>query len=225
MTDAAEIVPPSPVYRAAMTVCGPLISGWGRLEVAGLQTLPASGPLLLVGNHDSNWDPVAIGRAALGRRQIKALAKSSLWKFGPLGWVLDGMGQVPVDRGAGDTHALDRAVAELAGGSCIGVFPEGTISRGQALRARSGAGRLALSVPGIQVACVRVSGTVDIVRFPQRPRIRVEFFLPEGGPPKPGETASAFTLRVMEEIRSEAPHTIPGRRRTAEKYRRALEEA
>jgi len=225
MTDAPATVKLSPAYRLAMAVSTPMIRWWGRLEVTGLDALPTSGPLLLIGNHDSNWDPVAIGRAATSRRQIKALAKSSLWKFKPLGWVLNGMGQVPVDRGAGDVKALDRAVEELAGGSCIGVFPEGTISRGQALRARSGAGRLALSVPGIQVACVRVTGTVDLVRFPKRPRIRVAFFAPAGGPPQPGETAAAFTLRVMEEIRAEAPHAIPGRRKTAERYRRALEDA
>jgi 1-acyl-sn-glycerol-3-phosphate acyltransferase len=212
------------MYRAAMRATTPIVGWWGRLEVTGREHLPTEGPLLIIGNHDSNWDPVAIGIAALGRRQIRALAKSSLWKYKPLGWILDGMGQVPLERGSGDTQAFGTAITELAGGACIGVFPEGTISRGSVLRARSGAGRLAQAVPDVTVVSVAVTGTVDIVRFPKRPRIRVDFFPPAGGGAQDGASAGDFTRRVVEEIRERAPHTIPGRKQTAERYRRTLAE-
>ncbi|HZE06322.1 MAG TPA: lysophospholipid acyltransferase family protein, partial [Solirubrobacteraceae bacterium] len=99
-------------YRAVMAVCTPAVRWWGRLGVAGLECLPLQGPVLLAANHDSYWDPVAIGIAGQPRRQIRALAKSSLWKPG-IGRVLDGMGQIPIDRGAGDARALDAAVAAL----------------------------------------------------------------------------------------------------------------
>ena len=71
----------TPAYRAVMALTGPVVRGWGRLEVEGLEHLPASGPVLLAGNHDSYWDPIAIGIAALPRRQVRALAKSSMWKI------------------------------------------------------------------------------------------------------------------------------------------------
>jgi 1-acyl-sn-glycerol-3-phosphate acyltransferase len=206
-------------YRAVMAVGSPVVRRWGRLEVVGLEHLPTSGPTVLIGNHDSYWDPVAIGIAGVRRRQIRALAKSTLWKAKPLAIVMDGMAQIPIERGKGDVHAMDTAIRELRAGACIGVFPEGTISRGSRLRARSGAGRLALAVPEAKIVLVTITGSVDIVRFPKRPRIRIEFFLPEGGQARPGETAAQLTLRVMEEIRRRAPHTIPGRRRTAKKYR------
>ena len=206
-------------YRAAMTIASPVMRAWGRLEVSGLDELPAAGPTLLIGNHDSYWDPVAVGVAGLPRRQIQALAKSTLWKAAPLGWVLDGMGQIPIVRGAGDTQALDAAIRELAAGACIGVFPEGTISRGTLLRARSGAGRLALAVPEARIVCVTVTGTVDIIRFPKRPHVQVEFFAPTGGQARPDESASDLIVRVMAEIRARAPVAIPGRRRTAARYR------
>jgi 1-acyl-sn-glycerol-3-phosphate acyltransferase len=206
-------------YQTTMTMSSPVIRTWGRLEVSGLDELPTEGPTLVISNHDSYWDPVAIGVAGLPRRQIRALAKSTLWKAPPLGWVLDGMGQIPIVRGGGDTQALDVAIRELAAGACIGVFPEGTISRGTRLRARSGAGRLALAVPEARIVCVTVQGTVDIVRVPKRPSIRVEFFAPSGGPARPGETASELIVRIMDEIRARAPIAIPGRRRTAAKYR------
>ena len=207
-----------------MAACAPLVRWWGRLEVVGEEHLPRSGPTLLVGNHDSHWDPVAIGIAGRRRRQIRALAKASLWKIRPLAPVLNGMGQVPIERGAGDAGALDRAIEHLRAGECIGVFPEGTISRGKVLRARSGAGRLALEAPGTQLVCATVTGTVDIVRFPKRPRIRVEFFPPSEGAARDGEGAAELSVRLMAEIRERAPIALPGRKRKAERYRRAAAE-
>ncbi len=130
--------PISRTYRLAMGVCAVAVRRWGRLEVSGVEHLPRCGPVLLAGNHDSYWDPLAIGIAELPRRQIRALAKSSIWRVPGLGRILDGIGQIPIERGASDARALDRAVSELAGGARIGVFPEGTRSLGRTLRARSG---------------------------------------------------------------------------------------
>ena len=128
----------SPTYRFAMAASTPGVKWWGRLEVTGLEHLPADGPVLLAGNHDSYWDPVIVGVAALGRRQIRALAKSSLWKVKALDRLLDGMGQIPIERGGADSGALDRAVAELRAGACIGIVSEGPRSLGSELGARTG---------------------------------------------------------------------------------------
>lgn len=217
--------PISPTYRFVIAVCAPIIRAWGRLEAAGTEQLPRSGPVVLVGNHDSYWDPVAIGIAGRDRRQIRALAKASLWKVRPLAAIMNGMGQVPIQRGAGDAGALAEAIAQLRGGACIGVFPEGTISRGQTLRARSGVGRLALEAPEATLVCVATAGTVDIVRFPRRPRIRIEFFMPESGQIDPAEGPGDLSARCLAEIRKRAPIAIPGRRRTRERYRLAAERA
>jgi 1-acyl-sn-glycerol-3-phosphate acyltransferase len=65
---------------------------------------------------------------------------------------------------------------------------------------------------------------VDIVRFPRRPRLRVAFFEPTGGPPGPGETAEALSCRVTAEIRALAPVALPGRRRKAAMLRRRAAE-
>lgn len=202
------------MYRVAMAVCRPAVSLWGRLQVEGLEALPAEGPVLVVGNHDSHWDPVTVGVAAIRRRQIKALAKSTLWDVRGLSPILDGMGQIPIERGAGDAGALSRAVEELRDGACIGVFPEGTRSRGEVLRARAGVGRLALEVPEAKLVCVAIEGTSEMTGFPRRPRLRTRFFEPAGGQAQPGEGPSEIAARLLAEIRAQVPPSVSWRKRS-----------
>src|SRR5436305_13056511 len=127
-------------YRGVMTASWPGVVWWGRLRVTGVELLPLEGPLVVVGDHDSYWDTVATGIAAMPRRQIRALAKSSMLNNKLLGAVLTGMGQIPIERGSGDTVALEPAIEQLRQGACIGIYPEGTRSLGRALRARGGLG-------------------------------------------------------------------------------------
>jgi 1-acyl-sn-glycerol-3-phosphate acyltransferase len=203
--------PMTRTYRFALGISAPIVRLWGRLKVEGLEHIPAEGPLLIAGNHDSYWDPVVVGIAAVRRRQIRALAKSSLWKVKGLNKVLDGMGQIPIVRGSGDAGALDRAITELRGGSCIGIFPEGTRSLGRKLRPRSGLGRLVAAVPEATIVPVAVTGSTDIPRFPKRPRLRVRFLPPADGL-RPDEPPADLGLRIVEQIRELAPITAAGRR-------------
>jgi 1-acyl-sn-glycerol-3-phosphate acyltransferase len=202
------------MYRAAMGACSPIVRIWGRLQIEGLEYLPSTGPVLLASNHDSYWDPVVIGVAALGRRHIRALAKASMWDIPGLRSVLTGMGQIPIKRSKADSAALSRAIEELRGGACIGIFPEGTRSLGRELRARSGIGRLAEAVPEARIVSCTVVGAGDIPRFPKRPRVRVRFFEPASGGLRDGEGAGALAGRLLSEIRAGAPIDAAGRRRT-----------
>jgi 1-acyl-sn-glycerol-3-phosphate acyltransferase len=201
----------SPAYRAVVAVSSPIVRQWGRLQVTGLECLPPTGPVLLAANHDSYWDPIAIAVAAAPVRQLYALAKASLWKP-VLGQVLDGMGQIPVNRGHGDTAAMDRAIEALREGKCIGIFPEATRSLGRDLRARSGFGRLAQAVPEATIVASTITGTVDVPRFPKRPRIRIDFFRPENVDVVAGEAPAELPTRLLAQIRSRAPVVAAGRR-------------
>jgi 1-acyl-sn-glycerol-3-phosphate acyltransferase len=204
-----------------MAACAPIASWWGRMRVEGLEALPRAGPVLLAGNHDSNMDPVVVGVAARKHRQVRALAKASLWDVRGLAPILNGMGQIPILRGEGDTGALDRAIEALRDGVCIGVFPEGTRSLGRTMRARGGIGRLAESVPETKVVCVSVTGTVDYARFPKRPRVSVRFFAPAEGDYRLGEDHGEFAARLLEQIRAGAPPVAAGRNaRAIERLRR-----
>jgi|tagenome__1003787_1003787.scaffolds.fasta_scaffold20848851_2 1-acyl-sn-glycerol-3-phosphate acyltransferase len=205
-------------YRTVVTVSGPIMK-WARMRVTGLDCLPATGPVLLVADHDSYWDPIAVAVAVSKVRQVRALAKSTIWKNKVVGALMTEMGHIPVERGASNADAMATAVTELRKGACIGIFPEGTRSLGRELRARTGVGRLAEAVPEATVVCIRINGTVDVVRLPQRPSVTLDFYRPAGGQLQPGESAAQFANRLLAELRDGAPREIPGRKKAAAKYR------
>jgi 1-acyl-sn-glycerol-3-phosphate acyltransferase len=200
----------SPVYRTVMAAMIPIVRWWGRLDVVGVEHL-SDGPVLVIGNHDSNWDPLIIGVAASHRVQIRAMAKSELWRRPALAWVLDRMGQLKITRGRADRAELAAVRTALVEGDCVGVFPEGRLSRGHKIRAYSGAGWLAKSVPSAKLVGVTITGAVDLVRFPRRPRIRVEFFEPLAGRRATGESSIGLSRRLLAEVRDRAPAVAAGR--------------
>jgi 1-acyl-sn-glycerol-3-phosphate acyltransferase len=181
---------------------------WVRLEVRGLENLPAHGPALVVSNHDAWLDPLVIIEAMMWKqRQLRFLAKSTLWKSRILAWILDGAAQIPIRRGESDAAALEAAVDALGRGETVGIFPEGTLSRGEKLRARRGVSRLARACPGVPVVLVAVWGGTDLKRFPKRPKVGIEFFAPAEGQPRPDEDPAELAQRLLDEIREKVPVT------------------
>jgi 1-acyl-sn-glycerol-3-phosphate acyltransferase len=223
------------IYDLIATLLRP-VAWWGRLRVDGLELVPVQGPLLVVPNHDSQWDPVLAGLAVRPRRRLRFLARASLWWIPGLGRLLHAMGQIPIRRGEGDAAALEHAVEALRSGEAVCVFPEGGLSWGETLRARSGVGRLSQACPDARVVLCCVEGTTDYARFPRRPRVRVTLFegapqmrgratarpvsgwrsnpfsKGENGDPRPDETPAEVATRLLNQIRTRVPPTPAGRR-------------
>jgi len=185
---------------------------WGRLKVEGLDLVPTEAPLLVVPNHDSQWDPILAALAIKPKRRLRFLARASLWRIPGLAPILYGLGQIPIRRGVGDAAALEKAVEALREGEAVCVFPEGSLSWGERLRARSGVGRLAQWCPGVQVVLCAIEGTTEYVRFPRRPRVRVSFYRPEGGEPRTDEEPAELAARLLDELRARVPPAPAGRR-------------
>ena len=188
------------------------VAWWGRLRVEGLECVPETGPLLVVPNHDSQLDPIIVGLAIKPIRPVRFLARANLWDIPGLGVALNALRQLPVRRGTRDSAALDRTVEALDAGDAVVIFPEGGLSWGVPVRARSGVGRLAGRCPEARVVLCAVEGTTDYVRWPRRPRVMVRFMLPASGQPRPGEDPTSLAARLLKDVRDRVPVTAAGRR-------------
>lgn len=126
-----------------------------RFRVAGRDNLPDTGPVVLVSNHVSWWDPVII--ACAFQRRVRFMAKEELFKIPFLGWFLRVIGCVPVRRGKSDRSAIKAALEVLEKGEVLGLFPEGRRSKtGELLKPQGGAAMLALKSGAciLPVACL-----------------------------------------------------------------------
>lgn len=101
-----------------------------RPTIKGIDNIPNDASCVLAGNHTKWLDPIML--VAISKRQVHFLAKKSLFK-GPIGLIVKGMGAIPVDRSIHDKNALNNAINELNNNCVIGIFPEGTINKGNNL--------------------------------------------------------------------------------------------
>lgn len=199
------------LYRILGVLLAPL-ARWGRVRVTGLELVPREGPVLIVPNHDSQMDPVLVGLALRRVRPVRFLARANLWGIPGLGAVMTALRQIPVERGAGDAAALQAAVDTLRAGEAVCIFPEGRLSRGERVRARSGVARLARACPEAGVVLCAIAGSTDYARFPRRPQAELTFLAPSGGGPLPGEEPRELAARLLDEVRALAPPIPAGRK-------------
>ena len=127
-----------------------------RLDIQG--RWPEGGPFVVVANHQSILDILMLARLP---REMKWVAKESLFKVPVAGWMLRMAGDIAIRRGDAESggEALARAKAYLARGMSVMIFPEGTRSaKGTLLPFKSGAFRLAIDA-GVPVLPIAVHGT------------------------------------------------------------------
>jgi len=192
------------VYLLVGVLSWPLVKTLFRYRARGVEHLPRDGGYVLAANHNSNFDPWALGLGIFPRRFLRFMAKSELFWF-PLGAFIRGAGAFRVRRGERDLEAI-RVAEELAReGHVIAMFPEGTRRRKglwktRQAEAHTGAARIALAadVPLVPAA---IAGTDALRRLA---RVRVVY----GEPVRtddlrdldPNEAARLATDRLMERI-------------------------
>jgi 1-acyl-sn-glycerol-3-phosphate acyltransferase len=137
---------------------------WGQKEI------PTDGPLLILSNHQSFLDPLAVG-APCNRRHFYSMARATLFKHPILGWFFSSLCAIPIDQEAGDLKAMRICIDVLKRGQALLVFPEGTrCSDGQTHAFASGV-LLLIKRSGATVLPAAVEGTFAIWPMGQkRPR-------------------------------------------------------
>ena len=136
-----------------------------RVNYYGLEKLPKRGPVIIIGNHTSNIDPIIkiMGNA----RPIHYLAKEGHFKKEPNRTIMISTGQIETFRETGGRDALARAIDVLESGLCLGLFPEGTRSRSEMppylQKGKTGVARIAASFPNIPVVPMCIIGAREMM--------------------------------------------------------------
>jgi 1-acyl-sn-glycerol-3-phosphate acyltransferase len=116
-----------------------------RLQIEGREHLPTEGPVIVVSNHISFWDPPLVA-AISPRRKLSFMAKAELFSAPVLGAILPRINVFPVKRGEPDRKAIRHSMRILASGDILAMFPEGT---------RSKTGRLQKPEPGVALLALK----------------------------------------------------------------------
>ncbi len=140
----------NPVLALVASFLIPIVRLMFKVVPHGHSKLPKKSPYILVANHVTNLDALAVAYFVyvVLRRAPHFLAKEGLFRVPVVGAVLRAAGQIPVYRSGHRNDAPMRAAnAYLEAGHSIAIFPEGTLTREPNLwpmRGKSGAIRLAL---------------------------------------------------------------------------------
>ncbi|HEY9635660.1 MAG TPA: lysophospholipid acyltransferase family protein [Coleofasciculaceae cyanobacterium] len=111
-------------YAFKWSVVSPVLHTYLRGRVYGAENVPNEGPLVVVSNHASDFDPPIVSCAM--RRPVAFMAKEELFRIPVLKQGIELYGAYPVKRGAADISAIRSALNCLSGGWAVGVYLGGT---------------------------------------------------------------------------------------------------
>ena len=213
-------------FKVGTKVVIPLLNLVGKKVWRGGENLPQSGKIIVASNHVSYLDVLFLTHFLFRNgRAPRYIGKEGVFKVPVVGKFILAAGMVPVARESKDaSKALDHAVRLLKVGHCVGVYPEGTLTRdpkGWPMVAKTGLARLAIStqtpvVPIAQWGSQIVMPTYEkkIKFFPRTP-IKILVGKPLDLSPWYGKEndqdalreATAFVMReltnLLEELRGE----------------------
>jgi 1-acyl-sn-glycerol-3-phosphate acyltransferase len=106
------------------SVVSPVLHTYFRARVYGAEKVPQKGPLIVVSNHASDFDPLIL--ACCMQRPVAYMAKEELFRVPVLKQAITLYGAYPVKRGSADRSAIRAALASLEQGWAAGVFITGT---------------------------------------------------------------------------------------------------
>lgn len=219
------------LQRAIALLARPEVFPYAKFTVGGVDNIPTDGPAILVGNHRSYFDLVAMAVAFRRTpRSARFLGKKELFDVPGLGSIFRAGGGISVDRRADDPDSPDAfaaAVRAIHGGELVAMMPEGTIPRGihffePGMHGFPGAARLAhlTKVPVIPFA---ITGTEKVwprsAKIPRvtnllgRPEVTVTFGEPvdlkyRSVPRDMERIFDAITEMLPDEVREPARPTL-----------------
>ncbi|MBV8162124.1 MAG: HAD-IB family hydrolase [Acidimicrobiia bacterium] len=171
----------------------PVAYPYARFDIDGTDRIPRTGPAIVVANHRSYFDTVAMAVSVGGvGRPIRFLGKAEVFDAPVIGPLARALGGIRVDRGTGSDEPLRAAADALDGGQLVALMPQGTIPRGEAffdpvLKGRWGAARLAamtrapvipIGLWGTERVWPRSSRVPNVANVLRAPTVRVRVGAP-----------------------------------------------
>lgn len=106
------------------SIVSPMLHAYFRGRIYGVENVPKSGPLVVVSNHASYFDPPIVSNCV--RRPVAYMAKEELFQVPVLAQAIKLYGAYPVSRGSADRNSIRSALEYLDNGWAVGVFLQGT---------------------------------------------------------------------------------------------------
>lgn len=145
--------------------------GWGRgglalagvdVVIEGAERIPADTPVIFMGNHQSNFDILALSLAL--PRSFSWIAKEELFRIPFFGGAMRRAGYIALDRSHGRKalKSMQAAAERIKNGASVVIFPEGTRSGdGRLLPFKKGGFLLALRA-GVPVVPFTINGSTAV---------------------------------------------------------------
>jgi 1-acyl-sn-glycerol-3-phosphate acyltransferase len=139
-------------------------------DVKGLENFSLDGAAIMACNHVTDFDVFPMQFSL--PRPMFYMGKADLFQNPIMDRVIWNLGAFPAARDKKDSWAYNHALKILAHGQTLGMFPEGTRSRGRGLGvAKTGAARLAIE-SNAPIVPMAITGTDRFIqRFPRRARV------------------------------------------------------
>lgn len=136
-------------YFVARFLCQVFTLPFFRYRVHGRNHVPAEGPFIIAGNHQSFLDPVFMGIGT--KRRLLFMARDSLFRSRLFGGLIRSTNAIPLARDKADIGAIKLVLAKLKAGHGVCLYPEGTRTRD---------GRITAFKPGFGLLCRRSKAPV-----------------------------------------------------------------
>ncbi len=142
-----------------------------RAHGLGSGRVPATGPVLLVANHESYLDPPLIG-VCIRQRELDYIARAGLFENWFMALAMRPLNCIPISEDGNDPRAIREILRRLGEGRAVLIFPEGSRSHDGAMGEFKRGAALLVKRARCPVVPVAVDGCFDAwPRSAERPRI------------------------------------------------------
>jgi 1-acyl-sn-glycerol-3-phosphate acyltransferase len=148
-------------YAVCRSIIATILLVLYRLRRLHADRVPQSGPVILVSNHQSHFDPPAVG-SSIGPRSCAYVARASLYDAPVFGRLIRALNTIPVRKGEANTSAIKKTLAKLEIGSPVMVFPEGSRTFDGELQPFMRGALVLVKKSGAPVVPVGIAGFFDV---------------------------------------------------------------